>query len=174
MSVSTISGLQKHFDRLDPKQIQKAAKAGIWAGANEIKVEAQLSITRGSVSGANHVASKPGEPPNNDTGVLKNNIETVSTGPLTAEVQSKAPYAVIQEYGGTIDHPGGQPFFKDKNGDLVFVSKNNPRAAKMAKTKPHKITLPERPYMRPAAKKMKPVVAAIVKDRLDNTLKRKG
>ncbi len=174
MSASTISGLQKHFDRLDPKQIQKAAKAGIWAGANEIKVEAQLSIARGSVSGTNHKPSKAGTAPNNDTGVLKNNIETISTGPLAAEVQSKAPYAVIQEYGGTIDHPGGQPFFKDKNGDLVFVSKNNPRAAKMAKTKPHKIKLPERPYMRPAAKKMKPVVAEHVKVILDTVLKRKG
>lgn len=136
MSASTISGLQKHFDRLDPRQIQKAAKAGIWAGANEIKVEAQLSITRGSVSGKNHVASKPGEPPNNDTGVLKNNIETISTGPLTAEVQSKAPYAVALEYG----------------------------TSKMG----------ERPYMRPAAKKMKPVVSEHVKTILDIVLARKA
>lgn len=147
MSASTISGLQKHFDRLDPRQIQKAAKAGIWAGANEIKVEAQLSITRGSVSGKNHVASKPGEPPNNDTGVLKNNIETISTGPLTAEVQSKAPYAVIHEYGGTIEDGFGKGV---------------------------KIVLPERPYMRPAAKKMKPVVAEHVRVILDAVLKRKG
>ncbi len=136
MSASTISGLQKHFDRLNPKQIQLAAKAGLWAGANEVKVEAQLSITRGSVSGKGHVASKPGEAPNNDTGVLKNNIETISTGPLTIEVHSKAPYAVALEYG----------------------------TSKMA----------DRPYMRPAAKKMKPVVAAIIKERLDNTLRRKG
>ena len=136
MSASTVSGLQNHFDRLDPKQIQKAAKAGIWAGANEVKVEAQLSITRGSVSGKNHVASKPGEPPNNDTGVLKNNIETVSTGPLTAEVHSKAPYAVDLEFG----------------------------TSKME----------ERPYMRPAAKKMKPVVAEHVKVILDTVLRRKG
>ena len=147
MSASTISGLQKHFDRLDPRQIQKAAKAGIWAGANEIKVEAQLSITRGSVSGANHKPSKAGTAPNNDTGVLKNNIETISTGPLTAEVQSKAPYAVIHEYGGTIEDGFGKGV---------------------------KITLPERPYMRPAAKKMKPVVAEHVKTILDIVLARKA
>lgn len=145
--MTKISGLQRHFARLDPRQIQKAAKAGIWAGANEIKVEAQLSITRGSVSGKNHVASKPGEPPNNDTGVLKNNIETVSTGPLTAEVQSKAPYAAIHEFGGTIEDGFGKGV---------------------------KITLPERPYMRPAAKKMKPVVAEHVRVILDAVLKRKG
>jgi len=76
VSVNKVSGLQKHFDRLDPRQIQKAAKAGLWAGANEVKVEAQLSITRGSVSGTNHKPSKAGTAPNNDTGVLKNNIET--------------------------------------------------------------------------------------------------
>ena len=134
--MAKVSGLQKHFDRLNPRQIQIAAKAGLWAGANEIKVEAQLSITRGSVSGKNHVASKPGEPPNNDTGVLKNNIETISTGPLTAEVQSKAPYAAALEFG-------------------------------TSKVK-------ERPYMRPAAKKMKPVVAEHVKAVLDAVLRRKG
>ena len=134
--MAKVSGLQKHFERLSPRQIQKAAKAGIWAGANEIKVEAQLSITRGSVSGKNHVASKPGEPPNNDTGVLKNNIETISTGPLTAEVQSKAPYAAALEFG-------------------------------TSKVK-------ERPYMRPAAKKMKPVVAEHVKAVLDAVLRRNG
>ena len=145
--MAKVSGLQKHFDRLDPRQIQKAAKAGIWAGANEIKVEAQLSITRGSVSGANHKPSKAGTAPNNDTGVLKNNIETISTGPLTAEVQSKAPYAVIHEYGGTIEDGFGKGV---------------------------KITLPERPYMRPAAKKMKPVVAEHVRVILDTVLKRKG
>lgn len=145
--MAKIKGLEKHFARLDPREIQKAAKAGIWASANEIKVEAQLSITRGSVSGKNHVASKPGEPPNNDTGVLKNNIETVSTGPLTAEIQSKAPYAAIHEFGGTIEDGFGKGV---------------------------KITLPERPYMRPAAKKMRPQVAKNIKTILDIVLKRKG
>ena len=134
--MAKVSGLQKHFDRLNPRQIQIAAKAGLWAGANEIKVEAQLSITAGSVSGTGHFPSKPGEPPNNDTGVLKNNIETISTGPLTIEVQSKAPYAVAQEFGNS--------------------------------------RLPERPYMRPAAKKMKPTVSAHIKNKLDTTLRRKG
>ena len=173
--MAKISGLQKHFDRLDPKQIQKAAKAGIWAGANEIKVEAQLSITRGSVSGANHKPSKAGTAPNNDTGVLKNNIETISTGPLTAEVQSKAPYAVIHEYGGTIKHPGGTPYFINSEGMAVFVSNTGQGAFHgLKKTKPHDIKMPERPYMRPAAKKMKPVVAEHVRVILDAVLKRKG
>ena len=134
--MAKVSGLQKHFDRLNPRQIQIAAKAGLWVGANEIKVEAQLSITAGSVSGTGHFPSKPGEPPNNDTGVLKNNIETISTGLLSAEVQSKAPYAVALEFG-------------------------------TSKVK-------ERPYMRPAAKKMKPVVAEHVKAVLDAVLRRKG
>lgn len=136
LAMAKIKGLEKHFARLDPREIQKAAKAGIWASANEIKVEAQLSITRGSVSGAGHKPSKPGEAPNNDTGVLKNNIETISTGPLTAEVHSKAPYAVALEFG----------------------------TSKMA----------ERPYMRPAAKKIRPQVAANVKVILDTVLRRKG
>jgi HK97 gp10 family phage protein len=73
--------------------------AALFAGGQTIQVEAQLSITRGAVSGANHVPSAPGQPPNNDTSVLANNIETVQTGPLKAEVSSNAPYAAALEFG---------------------------------------------------------------------------
>ena len=173
--MAKVSGLQKHFERLSPRQIQKAAKAGIWAGANKIKVEAQLSITRGSVSGAGHKPSKAGSAPNNDTGVLKNNIETISTGPLSAEVQSKAPYAVIHEYGGTIKHPGGTPYFINSEGKAVFVSNAGQGAFHgLKKTKPHDIKIPERPYMRPASKKMRPEIVKDMKVIFDAVLRRKG
>ncbi|WP_066282856.1 HK97-gp10 family putative phage morphogenesis protein, partial [Blastomonas sp. CCH1-A6] len=64
-----------------------------------IQVEAQLSITQGAVSGKNHVPSKPGEPPNQDTGRLGDNIETVQKGPLLVEVSSNAPYSIPLEFG---------------------------------------------------------------------------
>jgi HK97 gp10 family phage protein len=81
-----------------PTVIRNVGKA-LYAGAERIKVEAQLSITRGAVSGKGHVASAPGQPPNQDTGVLAGNIEAVQTGPLTAEVSSNAPYSAPLEYG---------------------------------------------------------------------------
>lgn len=62
---------------------------------------------------------------------------------------SKLPYAAIHEYGGVINHPGGTPYFI-KNGELRFVRKRHPLAAKLPKTKPHIITMPARPYLNPA------------------------
>lgn len=64
-----------------------------------IQVEAQLSITRGAVSGKNHVPSKPGQPPNQDTGVLAGNIETTRAGKLRVRVTSKAGYSSALEFG---------------------------------------------------------------------------
>jgi hypothetical protein len=79
----------------------KQVSAALFAGGQAIQVEAQISISEGAVSGKNHVPSKPGEPPNQDTGVLANNIETVLVEPLRVEVSSNAPYAAALEYGTT-------------------------------------------------------------------------
>lgn len=66
-------------------------------------------------------------------------------------ITSGAPYAAIHQFGGTIDHPGGTPYIvvKDK---IYHISKL--RAAKLKGknkpvfyTKPHKITIPPRPYI---------------------------
>lgn len=79
--------------------VQREIGKAIFAGGQAIQVEAQLSITRGSVSGKGHVPSKPGQPPSGDTGILDGAIETVQTDPLTVEVSSNAPYSVALEYG---------------------------------------------------------------------------
>lgn len=71
----------------------------LFAAGERIAVEAQLSITRGAVSGANHVPSSPGEAPNQDSGVLSGNIETVQKKPLVVEVSSNAPYSSDLEFG---------------------------------------------------------------------------
>lgn len=81
-----------------PAMVQAVTQA-LFVFGNRIQVAAQTSITDGAVSGKNHVPSLPGQPPNQDTGVLANNIETLVVGPLHVEVQSKAPYAVFQEFG---------------------------------------------------------------------------
>lgn len=77
----------------------KQVGAALFAAGQDIQIEAQLSITNGAVSGKFHVPSRPGEPPNNDTGVLANNIETIQVEPLRVEVSSNAPYAAALEYG---------------------------------------------------------------------------
>lgn len=77
----------------------RAVTQAIFAAAQDLAVDASLSITRGAVSGKGHVPSAPGEPPNADTHVLARSIEATSTGPLTAEASANAPYAAAQEFG---------------------------------------------------------------------------
>ena len=116
-----ITGDRAHKRRLQKLRggsIVRPVTQAVFAAAQDLAVDAALSITAGAVSGKHHVPSAPGEPPNADTGVLDRNIEATSTGPLTAEASSNAPYAAAQEFGTA--------------------------------------HLPERPYMRPAAKKSRP------------------
>lgn len=97
-----LKGARAHIRRLQalasPAMTEAVSKA-LFAGAERIQVEAQLSITRGSVSGKGHVASKPGEAPNQDSGVLAGNIETTQPGPLRVRVASEAPYSAPLEFG---------------------------------------------------------------------------
>lgn len=97
-----VSGVDKHRARmlkLAGPEFDNLVGRALFVGAQSIQVAAQLSITEGSVSGKNHVASLPGEPPNNDTGVLANNIEATQVEPLRSQVTSSAPYAVELELG---------------------------------------------------------------------------
>jgi len=97
-----IKGVEQHKRRLrklrGPAMI-RAVTQEIFAAASGIAIDASLSITEGATSGAGHVASEPGSPPNADTHVLDNNIEAAITGPLKAEASSNAPYAAAQEFG---------------------------------------------------------------------------
>lgn len=132
--------------------------------AETVMNSAKQSITDGAVSGAGHVPSKPGEPPNNDTGILAGNIRVSKQGPLHTRVSSEAPYAAIQEFGGTINHPGGTAYFIGEGGMATFVSNDYAsgiRGAALPRTAPHNITLPARPYMAPALQKNR---ADIVRD----------
>jgi HK97 gp10 family phage protein len=73
--------------------------AALFAAGEEVRAEAAHLITEGAVSGKNHVPSLPGQPPNEDTGVLRTHIETTQVAPLRVEVSSNAPYAVALEVG---------------------------------------------------------------------------
>lgn len=101
--MAKITGAKAHSDRLK-RMTSPEAREGIYkalfAGGQRIEIAAELSITSGSVSGANHVPSLPGEPPNRDTGQLDGDIET--TGNRTQQkvwVTSNAPYSRALEEG---------------------------------------------------------------------------
>lgn len=94
-----------------PAVVREATRA-IFATAQDIAVDAAVSITTGAVSGKGHVPSKPGQPPNADTHVLSNSIEATSPGPLKAEVSANAPYAAAQELGSEIRNLPERPYMR--------------------------------------------------------------
>ena len=97
-----MKGRKAYVDRLkhltSPRSITKLESA-LFKGGELLATEAHLSLTRGAVSGKKHVASKPGEIPNQDTGVLGNNIEVTRERPLVVRVSSEAPYSKALEFG---------------------------------------------------------------------------
>lgn len=97
-----IAGAAEHIARLKRPLSPQGADllaASLFEMGQHVQTDAQTSITEGAVSGAGHVPSRPGEPPNNDTGVLANNIETNQITKLKVEVSSNAPYAAALEFG---------------------------------------------------------------------------
>jgi HK97 gp10 family phage protein len=83
------------------KQTAREVTRALYLIGQQVELEAERSITAGSVSGKGHVPSLPGEPPNRDTGVLDSNIETtvVAQNPPTVHVTSHAPYSSALEFG---------------------------------------------------------------------------
>ena len=104
--MAVIKGADRHSRRLRNmrgiKTVEKIGQ-GVFTLADIGRVEAQLSITKGSVSGKNHVASAPGEAPNRDTSELDQSIIAYKTGPVSAVYSANTPYAAAQEFGHTYD-----------------------------------------------------------------------
>lgn len=111
--MTTATDVQRHLNRLKrlrgPVMIQPVTQA-VFAAAQDLAVDASLSITRGAVSGAKHQPSAPGEPPNADTHFLARGIEAESTAPLKAETSSNAPYSAAQEFGSAEQNLPERPF----------------------------------------------------------------
>lgn len=97
--ISGVQGVNLRLGRITSQDTIQKVGAALFAGGEEIRAEASHMITEGAVSGKNHVPSLPGEPPNEDTGVLRTHIETTQIAPLTVEVSSNAPYAAALEFG---------------------------------------------------------------------------
>lgn len=121
-----ISGNKQHSDRL--RRMTKAAPritAALYAAGQMIEIEAERSITEGSVSGKGHVPSRPGEPPNADTRLLDTSIDTqvVSRNPPRVHVSSNAPYSAELEWGTSkmAERPYMRPATQKKRKDAVAL-----------------------------------------------------
>lgn len=117
-------GAKAHSARLkrmtSPAALKVVDKA-VFRGANIVAVEMANSITAGSVSGAGHVPSAPGEPPNADTRQLDTSIETQRTKPLHSRVVVDAPHAVSLELGTSkmAARPYAKPATRKKRAEVV-------------------------------------------------------
>jgi hypothetical protein len=100
--ISGREAASKRLRALSGKEKVELVGQALFVGGDEIAKYAAHSITEGSVSGAGHVASLPGEPPNADTHVLDRSIYVEQPAPLRVQVIADAPHAVPLE-GGTSD-----------------------------------------------------------------------
>lgn len=116
---------KSHSDRLRKmaKQTAREVTRALYLVGQQVELEAERSITAGSVSGKFHVPSLPGEPPNRDTGVLDSNIETtvVAQNPPTVHVTSHAPYSAALEWGTSkmAERPFMRPAVAKHRGKLA-------------------------------------------------------
>jgi HK97 gp10 family phage protein len=103
------------------EEVIRRVGAALFVGGETVRAEAAHLITEGAASGKGHVPSLPGEPPNEDTGTLRTNIETTQVAPLKVEVSSNAPYAAALEYGTSKmeERPYMRPAIDRKRKEVV-------------------------------------------------------
>lgn len=129
-----LKGSKQHLDRLRRLrglQTVRLVGSALFAAGELIQTEAQRLISEGAVSGKNHVPSAPKTPPNYDTGVLSNNIETTHPEPLRVLVTSKAPYASPLEFGTSkmVERPYMRPARDRKRREVVAMVERAVRVA---------------------------------------------
>lgn len=123
--MAIITGARNFINRLARMRGSKKNSqivAALYSIGQRIELDAEISITAGSVSGAGHEPSLPGQPPNADTRHLDTNIETliIARYPPTVTVESHAEYSAALEYG--TEHMEERPFMRpalEKNRALI-------------------------------------------------------
>ena len=98
-----------------PKAREHLGKV-LFAGAEAIAVEAQISISRGAVSGKQHKPAPEGSPPNYDSGHLSDSIEAVQIDDLESAVIVGAEYGEALEHGTS--KMGARPFLRPARDKL--------------------------------------------------------
>ena len=81
-----------------------------------------------------------------------------------------ASIAAINEFGGTAAHPGGTQYFW-KSGEMQYVSNDYAGTKQFPRTKPHEITIPERPFLRASMQRNKRKYMKMIADNLQGMIK---
>lgn len=117
------------------------------ASIMEISMRTSITVAPGTAV-EDQPPSAPGTPPAPKSGVLAGSMTNAKVGTLRWAAGTNVAYARIQEFGGTINHTGGTAYLSF-GGKAVFVKNMNAKSW-MRRTGAHTITLPARPFMRPA------------------------
>lgn len=109
----TVVGMDKHLARL--RAIDKNVETGTVQLLLElgelVRQEAMFSIRDGTIRGAGHIPSLPGDPPKGDTGRLELGIDVeLRASDKTVNVISRAPYSAALEFGTSRIAP--RPFLR--------------------------------------------------------------
>ena len=114
---------QQRLERLASPRGQQLINQALYLAGQEIELEAERSITAGSISGKGHIPSAPGQPPNADTRRLDSNIVTTVVGRGVVEVTSRAPYSAALEYGTSrmAERPFMRPAVAKKRARAVQI-----------------------------------------------------
>lgn len=130
-----IKGNSKYIAHL--KDIRENTKTlvgkALFVAAQNIATEAKRLITEGSISGKNHVPSKPGQPPNADTRLLDQSIRPQKIYETYFQVIATAPYSAALEFGTKKmkERPFMRPAVKAKRAEVIdLVQRAMRKAAK--------------------------------------------
>lgn len=94
-------GYRIHKNRLARlRNVKTESLKALYEAGEVIREDAKQSIIAGSVSGAAHVPSAPGQPPNADTHQLDMSLDTIiNESRKSVSVVSRAPYGAFLEFG---------------------------------------------------------------------------
>lgn len=123
VKITGVENAQGRIRSLSGQQKIELVGQALFAGGEMIKGEAARLITTGAISGKGHIPSKPGEPPNEDTGTLRRNITVTQIGPLHVRVASNAPYSIFLEFGTSkmVARPFMQPAARAKKPEVIAL-----------------------------------------------------
>jgi HK97 gp10 family phage protein len=119
-----VTGANVHRNRLRRMaRVKEASIKALYDAGEMVRADAQASIRAGAVSGAGHVPSAPGQPPNADTHRLDVSIDVrINPSRKSVSVISLAPYSAFLEFGTSrmVERPFMRPALRRNRNRIVY------------------------------------------------------
>ena len=138
-AIKTLSNVRPLLKRLGERLKQSTTDNFAQEGRPSWKPLAKNTIIQRRLKGFNG-------PTLRRKGKLERSVHIITTNE-SVTLNTNLKYAALQQFGGTIKHPGGTRYHYFGDGRVRFV--NNKRKGFLGGlTKPHSITIPARPFLR--------------------------